>query len=148
MFLYIVPGDEDFLEIHRSASSFIENVLKDDSIIIATTHYHIAEIMNLLRKGNLDNKLREKIFQGFKTPKFKVGKLNMKILDLCFKKNLNSGIHIYDYLVALPLKGIITEIFSADDHFHHKDFQEIAKVTNPLYPWILREGRLPAKVKL
>ncbi|MFQ5688235.1 MAG: hypothetical protein ACE5GV_16420 [Candidatus Scalindua sp.] len=61
----------------------------------------------------------------------------------CFYKSLASNIHIYDYLVALPLHGIISEIYSADDHFQHDDFKAIATINNPLFPWILREGKIP-----
>ncbi len=48
-------------------------------------------------------------------------------------------------LVALPLKGIVDRIYSADDHFSHGDFKEIAEIINPLGDWILREGRKPQK---
>jgi len=144
-YAYIIPANKSFLEIHTKALTFLEDALSNESITIATTHYHIAEIMDLLRKGKLEESHREKIFNGFMTPKFKIIGLSTKILKLCFQKSLASGIHIYDYLVALPLKGVVTEIFSADDHFQHQDFKEIATVTNPLSPWILREGRLPIK---
>lgn len=142
---YIIPANESFLEIHAKALTFLEGVLSNESITIATTHYQIAEIIDLLRKGKLENSHREKIFDGFMTPKFKIIGLSTKILKSCFQKSLASGIHIYDYLVALPLKNIVTEIFSADDHFQHQDFKDLAKVTNPLYSWVLREGRVPIK---
>ncbi|MBU0566945.1 hypothetical protein KJ693_06550 [bacterium] len=72
----------------------------------------------------------------------------MADIEVCFKKSLDSGIHIYDYLVALPLKGMVSKIYSADAHLQHQDFKEIAEVENPLFPWILVEGRKPVKEKI
>ena len=144
-YAYITPANESFSEIHTKALTFLEDALSNESITIATTHYHIAEIMDLLRKGKFEKSHREKIFNGFMTAKFKIIRLSTKTLRSCFQKSLASGIHIYDYLVALPLKDIVTEIFSADDHFQHQDFKDLAKVTNPVYPWVLREGRPPIR---
>ena len=105
----------------------------------------MAEILDLLRKGNLKAEIRKDVFDSFKTSKYQLLEITIEQTEFCFQKSLASGIHIYDYLTVLPLRGIITEIFSADDHFQHKDFKKIAKVTNPLSPWILREGRIPEK---
>jgi len=144
-YAYIIPTKEDFLEIHNRASAFLADSLEDKSIIISITSYQMAEIIDLLRKGNLKAEIRKDIFESFKTPKYQLLEITIEQTEFCFQKSIASGIHIYDYLTALPLKGMITEIFSADDHFQHKDFKEIAKVTNPLSPWMLREGRIPEK---
>ncbi len=105
----------------------------------------MAEIMELLRKGQVEKDQREELFESFMTEKFLKIEITIDHITACFHKSLTSGIHIYDYLVALPLKGIVSEIFSADDHFQHHDFKEISTVINPLNPWILREGRIPTK---
>jgi len=102
--------------------------------------------MEVLRKHAFPVIQREEVYKGFKTEKFRVIDVKSTDVDVCFKKSLASGIHIYDYLVAIPLKGLINEIFSADDHFQHEDFQKIAKVNNPLSPWIIREGRIPWEI--
>jgi hypothetical protein len=65
----------------------------------------------------------------------------------CFYKSLAFDIHIYGYLVALPLHGIISEIYTADDHFQHDDFKAITTINNPFSPWILREGKIPYRTK-
>ena len=142
-FAYTAPKNNQYAEIHKKASQFLESVLLDNTIIIGISHYQIAEILDLLRKRNLQKELRSKIFESFKKEKFHIAIVNMSHIEVSFNKSLSSGIHIYDYLVALPLKNIVTEIYSADDHFQHPDFTEIAPVTNPLHPWILREGRIP-----
>jgi predicted nucleic acid-binding protein len=146
-FAYIVPEKEEFKGIHRQASEFLENLLIDSKVKIGISQYQIAEIMDLLRKGNLSRVLRQKVFDGFGPPKFKIVPVTMSILKAAFRKSLESGIHIYDYLVAFPLKAEIDVIFSSDDHFQHPDFQAIAPVTNPLAPWILREGKLPLRAE-
>jgi len=142
-FAYTSSKNNHYAEIHKKSSQFLEIILLNNTVIIGISHYQIAEIMDLLRKRNLTNELRNKIFESFKKEKFHIAPVNMNHLEISFNKSLTSGIHIYDYLVALPLKGVVTEIYSADDHFQHPDFKEIAPVTNPLHPWILREGRIP-----
>jgi len=52
-----------------------------------------------------------------------------------------SNIHVYDYLVGYPLRGIIDKIYTADEHFQHSDFQKICQISNPLTPWFITEGK-------
>jgi hypothetical protein len=61
--------------------------------------------------------------------------------------SIRSNIHIYDYLVVLPFKGEVEEIYSSDQHFQNPDFTYIATVINPLENWVTVEGRRPQKVK-
>jgi len=145
-FGYIVPTKDIWNSIHRIASSFLSEVITDSSVTIFVTIFQVAEIMEVLRKHAFPVIQREEVYKGFKTEKFRVIDVKSTDVDVCFKKSLASGIHIYDYLVAIPLKGLINEIFSADDHFQHEDFQKIAKVNNPLSPWIIREGRIPWEI--
>ncbi len=144
-YAYIIPKKEEFVEIHNKASRFLVEKLADVTLTIGISLYQIAEILELLRKGNLPGNIRQDILESFKTPKFHVVDLDLELIDMAFNKSLLSGIHLYDYLTALPLKGIVSQIFSADDHFQHQHFKSIAQVINPLSPWILREGRLPLK---
>jgi predicted nucleic acid-binding protein len=144
-YAYVIPSKEDFQQIHTTSFEFISKILQNDDIEIAITTYQIAEIMDLLRKQSMTIPKREIVFNLFKTDKFFITDINFETIEHCFHKSLVSNIHIYDYLVALPLKGVVTEIYSADDHFQHQDFKEIAPVINPLHPWILREGRIPSK---
>jgi len=81
----------------------------------------------------------------FETAKFYIAPLNMEHVIKAINLSLESKIHIYDYLVVVPLENIVNEIFSADRHFRHRHFTEIAKVTNPLKPWTITEGRKPFK---
>ena len=56
-------------------------------------------------------------------------------------------IDIYDYLVVLPFKEEVEEIYSADKHFQHSYFTSIANVINPLKDWITIEGKKPQKIR-
>lgn len=144
-YAYVIPKRLEFVEIHNRASQFLTEKLEDTGFIIAITTHQIAEILDVLRKSALSDNIRKAVMESFKTPKFHIVNLNIELVEAAFHKSLSSGIHIYDYLSALPLKGIVTEMFSADDHFQHKHFKAIARVTNSLSPWILREGNLPKK---
>lgn len=88
--------------------------------------------MELLRKGKVNSEKRKELYESFLTDKFFKVEISLEVIGISFYKSLASDIHIYDYLVALPLKSVVSEVYSADDHLQHSDFQEIAIVTNPL----------------
>ena len=46
-----------------------------------------------------------------------------------------SGIHVWDYLVALPWEGEIDRIVTMDPHYRHAHFTALARVENPLGLW-------------
>lgn len=131
--------------LHDQAAEFISRLLQDDDILIALSSYQIAEILDLLRKVRYPSERRHDLIRSFRDPKFRVVEVTHDTAEKRCLMSLVSGIHVYDYLVALPLKGIVTAIYSADDHFLHPDFQAVAPVTNPLSPWVLREGRQPMR---
>lgn len=137
------PVETNYLELHKSAEKFLEDTLSDPEIVIAITSYQMVEILDLLRKTGVNPDVRKEIFAGFKTDKFKIKVIGLYDIESCLFKSLVSNIHIYDYLVALPFKGVVERIYSADSHFQHQDFTEIAEVINPLSPWILTEGKKP-----
>jgi predicted nucleic acid-binding protein len=145
-FSYISSDDVDFKAIHEKAKNFMLQMLIDEDIKIVLTSYQCAEILEILRRLHIPKKEREELILDFKTEKVMIISLHQSDFELCATKSIHSNIHIYDYLVALPLTGYITTIYSANDHFQHQDFKEIAPVENPLFPWILREGRRPVKV--
>ncbi len=142
-FAYVEPKELQYEEIHQKAKEFLFNKLKEKGIKIFLTSYQVSEILDMLRKGNVSKEIRIHLMELMETPLFSIIDLHFSIVKVSFQKSLNSNIHIYDYLVALPLKGTIGRIYSADDHFQHKDFLAVAPVENPLEPWILREGRKP-----
>jgi len=121
-------------------------MLDDSNISICLSAYQLGEIFDLFRKYKIDRVVESKIYQDFFTEKFIIRNLCLNHFKEAYKLSKRSLIHIYDYFVVLPIEDIVDKIYSADDHFQHKDFTSICKVTNPLFPWILREGREPEKI--
>jgi len=145
-YAYVLPKEDNLGSIHRETREFIINILSDSSKKVAISAYQVAEIIDILRREKVKVEIIEEILEDFfQQDKFIIKDITPSIVRLCAKFSLFSNIHIYDYLVAIPLKGIVTKIYSADDHFQHKDFKEIAGVMNPISPWILREGRKPER---
>jgi len=144
-YVYHQPKEKEYIEIRQKSSQFMKEILTNPSIKIALSSYQCAEIIELLRRTGQTKQILDELIEDFKKDKFKITDLKFDDFLIAAGKSLLSNIHIYDYLVAIPLRDIIEEIFSADDHFQHKDFKEIARVTNPLAPWVLREGRIPFK---
>lgn len=142
---HIAPPGDTSSELHRQAKTFLDSCAADPQFRIAITTYQIAEILDLLRKARVPEAIRRKLFDAFFAEKFVRVPVDDAALRSCVEASFQSGIHIYDYLVALPLKGIVNRIFSADDHFQHPHFTAIAPVENPVAPWRLREGTRPTR---
>jgi len=145
-FAFVRPKEKEFREIHEKAKEFILGKLKDVKVRIAMSSYQLAEIIEVLRRSGVPFSVLLKLLDDFMSPKFYVAELTKQHVSKAAKMSFSSGIHIYDYLVALPLEGIVTEIFSADDHFQHSHFTRIARIINPLEPWVIREGKKPKKL--
>ena len=144
-FALVKPVEEPFREIHELASKFLSSILFDPSQRIAISCYQISEVLEVLRRSNLSADSRLKLLEDFGKSKFFVKPLDFPAVMSAVGDSVKSNIHIYDYLVAYPFRGIINRIYSADEHFKHPHFNEIAEVNNPLSPWIITEGKRPTK---
>ena len=118
-YIYNQPKEDQFVELQQKSRQFMKNILTDVSIKIALSSYQCAEIIELLRRSNQSKQIIKELIEDFKKEKFTIVNLDFADFLLASDKSLASNIHIYDYLVALPLKNIVTEIYSADDHFQH-----------------------------
>ena len=144
-FGFIKPREKQFLELYESAHSFLISILSDESTRIAASSYQIAEILEVLRKSGMEKEPRAGILHDFEKAKFYVKDLSLADAVLALTDSARSNIHVYDYLVAYPLKDIVGRIYSADTHFTHEDFTSICEVINPLAPWFSTEGKRPEK---
>jgi hypothetical protein len=144
-FALVKPVEEPFWEIHKLAKKFLYSTLGDPNLRIALSCYQVGEILEVLRRSNLSVDSRLKLLEDFEKGKFFIKPLDFPIVISAVKDSAESNIHIYDYLVAYPLKEIVTRIYSADSHFMHPHFQSIAEVKNPISPWIITEGKKPEK---
>jgi len=147
-FALVTPTEEPFIEVHNLASTFLSPILFDPNIRIALSCYQACEILEVLRRSNLSVETGHKLLEDFEKRKFFVKSLDFPAVINAVRDSAESNIHIYDYLVAYPLKGIVSRIYSADEHFKHPHFHEIAEVNNPLSPWVITEGKRPTKTSL
>jgi len=141
-FTFVKPTEDEFVEIHLLAKDTFEELLADKDIRVAMSAYQAGEIIEVLRRSGVDLKTREGLIKDFDTGKFFVKDLTFDAVRDALKDAAKSHIHVYDYLVAYPLKNIVERIYSADDHFQHEHFR-YAEVVNPVMPWVLREGIKP-----
>lgn len=145
-YAYVTPKDSAYSEIHDRASDFLLPILSDSEIKIGMSSYQVGEILEVLRKVGTSENIRKNFALATQNKdKFLIRYLSYETVLSAFQKSLESNIHIYDYLVVLPVKELIDDIYSADEHLFYKDFTSIANVKNPLDDWILVEGRKPQK---
>ena len=145
-FALVTPIEQPFIEVHNLASTFLSSILFDLNIRIALSCYQASEILEVLRRSKLSVETRLKLLEDFEKGKFFVKPLVFPEIMTAVRDSAKSNIHIYDYLVAYPLKGIVNKIYSADEHFKHPHFHKIAEVNNPLSPWVITEGKRPVRI--
>lgn len=76
----------------------------------------------------------EKIMKSAKTVVVEVKKRHYKE---ALRLSSLSGIHVWDYLCIIPLKGLIEVAYTNDRHFLHASIKSlIPKVKNPVGKWI------------
>jgi len=107
-FAMVKPIEEEFLEIHKRANSFLLSTLIDENIRMALSSYQVAEVLEVLWRSHVDFDTRMKLLAGLKTRKFYVAEVLFRIVKEAIRDSFESGIHVYDYLVAYPLKWVMT----------------------------------------
>ncbi len=145
-FALVKPREEEFSEIHYTAKNVLGNLLSNRNIRVAMSTYQVAEIIEVLRRSGVEKDVRDGILEDFKTGKFFIKPLEFDVVVEALRDASQSNIHIYDYLVAYPLRDIVDRIYTADSHFFHEHFR-FAEVVNPIKPWVLREGVKPFKLE-
>jgi len=144
-FALVRPIEEPFVEVHHLASTFLYSTLSDPNLRIALSCYQVGEILEVLRRSKLSVDSRLKLLEDFEKGKFFVKSLDFSTVISAVRDSAKSNIHVYDYLVVYPLRGIVNRIYSADEHFNHPHFHRIGEVNNPLSPWVITEGKRPTK---
>ncbi|OYT48565.1 MAG: hypothetical protein B6U85_02045 [Desulfurococcales archaeon ex4484_42] len=130
---------EEALQMHSKAIKFIHDALLNHVIYI-TTH-QLAEIFHALafRGIRMDGKqalsIVEKIMKSSRTVLVEVKKRHYRE---ALRLSTLSGIHVWDYLCIVPLKGLIDVAYTNDKHFLHPTIRTlIPKVENPVGKWII-----------
>lgn len=135
-------ADADVL--HSEARRFLEALLADTNRAIVLSQYQVIEILDVLRKAGASSRIRDALYDLFATAKCQVVPHEYPLIGEALTMSQASGIHIYDYIVALPLRGLVGTFYTADRHFDHPHFRAMFNVVNPL-SWVMREGQRPMR---
>lgn len=134
-----IPAGAD---LNREAKAFLDALLADATKPLMLSEYQVCEVLEVLRKVGVSGHARQTVFDLFRSERCTVVPHGTGITEEAFGLSRASNIHLYDYLVALPLRGLVSVIYTADEHFGHPHFQAIARIENPL-SWVACEGRGP-----
>ncbi len=145
LYAYGRPKLPQYLPVHIEAKDFLNRILKATDTTVALSLQQAAEILQLLGEIGVSSEERIQLLQDFSSDKFLLQTVTIGHLEEALRLSMKSSVHIWDYLVALPLRGIVQKIYSADKHFFRTDhFSKIAEVSNPL-SWEMVEGKSPEK---
>lgn len=129
---------EEALRAHNIASKLIRDSLINH--VIYLTSHQLAEIFHVLafRGVRMNRKealsITEKIMGSSRTVLVDVRKKHYRE---ALKLSSLSGIHIWDYLCIVPLKGMIDLAYTNDSHFLHPTIKSLVpRIDNPIGRWI------------
>ncbi len=126
------------LEIHDRAIKFLHRALLDHTVY--TTTHQLAEIFHALafRGMKMNTKQALDIIEKImKSSKVVVVEIKKKHYREALRLSSLSGIHVWDYLCIVPLKGLIDTVYTNDKHFLHPTIKSIVpRIENPVGKWI------------
>ncbi len=130
--------------LHDESDKWLQALLKDPDTVIVLSVFHLAEILEVLRTQGVELNRRAQLLTDFLTrnDKYEIVPLETRHVLEAFELGSRSDIHLWDYLVALPVAPQVSTIYSADRHFRHEHFQQRCAVQNPV-PWDIIEGHKP-----
>lgn len=131
-------------ELREEARSFLDALLAEDSTAIVVSDYQVCETLEVMRKLGVASDTRRSVYDLFRSGRCRLVPCGIEVVAEAFGLSGDSGIHMYDYMVALPLRSLVQVIYTADEHFGHAHFQGIAAIRNPL-SWAMVEGRVPQR---
>jgi len=144
-YAYVEPRVPDGYLLHREARAFLQQLLVEDGQPIVIGEFQICEVLEVLRKIGASLTVRDELEELLWSERCHIARCSGPMIRDACRLSAAANIHVYDYLVALPLRGLVRVIYTADQHFRHPDFAAIARIENPL-SWTMREGRLPERV--
>lgn len=137
----MIPKGPSGAALHEQARDFVDGIVGDPSVQIVCSSYQLAEVVEVLRKVGADRGVRQEMLDLL-TIRCRSISIDSDVAVECLGLSLDSSIHVWDYLVAVPLRDLVDTIYSADTHFQHEHFRSIARVVNPL-DWDMEEGQRP-----
>jgi len=126
------------VRMHGKAAEFLRDALLRHTVYV-TTH-QLAEIFHALafRGVRMDRgqalSIVEKIARSSRTVVVEVRRRHYRE---ALRLSASTGIHLWDYLCVVPLKGLVEVAYTNDKHFLHPTMKAlIPKIENPVGEWI------------
>jgi len=137
----VEPG---FEPLHQQAGEWLRGVLSDKQTIVVFSLFEVAEILEVFRKQGVEAERRAALLTDLLALAGKYEVVPVDVTHVAAGSQLSSasGVHLWDYLVALPVAPHVSTIYSCDRHFQHEDFKRLCTVENPL-GWETVEGQKP-----
>lgn len=129
---------EEALQMHGNAVRFLEGALANHEIYV-TTHqvaeiYHALAFRGIRMNARQASEIIDKVMRSAKTVLVEVRKRHYRE---ALRLSSVSGIHVWDYLCVIPLKGLIEIVYTNDRHFLHPTLRNLVpRVENPIGKWI------------
>ncbi len=129
---------KEALEIHSRANGFVRDAILGH-VLYVTTHqlaeiYHALAFRGIRMNKRLALEIIKKLMRSSKTV---VVEVKRKHYRESLRLSSLSGIHVWDYLCIIPLKGIIDIAYTNDKHFLHPTIKKLVpKIENPIGKWI------------
>ena len=124
--------------MHERARKLVYESLLENTVYI-TTH-QLAEIFHALafRGVRMDARkaldIIEKLARSSKTV---IVDVRRKHYREALRQSSMTGIHVWDYLCIIPLKGLIDIAYSNDKHFLHPSIRSLVpRIENPIGEWL------------
>ncbi len=117
---------EDALKIHDKARAFLYEAFTKHTIYI-TTHqlaelYHALAFRGIRMNTREARAIIEKIMSSTRTVVVEVKRRHYRE---ALRLSSLSGIHIWDYLCIVPLKGLVDVAYTNDKHFLHPTIRSL-----------------------
>jgi len=136
----LFSSEEEFkraMEMHSRAREFFSDEFP--GLRVYLSQHQLAEIFHVLAFRGLRIPLEEAhhIVMGI-VEDASIVKVPVSVEDIreAVKESMETGIHIWDFLCFLPVKGLIDRIYSADSHFKVIGERHGIEVINPLHHWL------------
>jgi len=129
---------KEALKIHEKANNFLYEALTKHTIYV-TTH-QLAELYHALafRGARMEPRKALAIIEDIvNSTRTVIVEVRKKHYREALRLSTISGIHVWDYLCIVPLKGLIDVAYTNDKHFLHATIRSLVpRIENPVGKWL------------
>jgi hypothetical protein len=133
----LYPAGSGLADLAGRAAGIVESALAADVVLFTPQlvgevhHVTTARVRPRMESSLVARYLRQVL--GRRNVRFRDGGRLRTLAAI--ERSAASGVHVWDYLVALPWEGEIDRIVTMDPHYRHAHFTGLARVENPLGLW-------------